>query len=65
MPDTSIEQAFANLVRSKLGSAKEQYERLDALAAALDPTRQRPLPQIDRTPQKWWRNLSKSRLRGG
>jgi hypothetical protein len=34
---------------------------LERLEAMVDPTRQRPLPNIDRSPQSWWKNPSEAK----
>ena len=51
-----LEAAFREEINRALGSHQERYERVMALYDALDPTQQVPLPQIDRSPQSWWRN---------
>ena len=51
-----LETAFWEEIRHALGSHQERYERVMALYDALDPTQQIPLPQIDQSPQPWWRD---------
>ena len=51
-----LEIAFRAEINRALESHQERYERVMALYEALDFTQQVPLPQIDQSPQPWWRN---------